>query len=528
MDGLFDSLVLGLAVALMPSNLLACLLGVALGTLFGVIPGIGPLVAMSLLFPFTFYMEPTAAIIMLAGIFYGTSYGGSISSILVNLPGTPANAVACLDGYPMAQKGRAGAALGMTTLASLIGGSVGILLMMLLSPALAAWALQFGPWEYFAIVLFGLVVGATITSGAPIKGFAMAVLGVILGVVGTDVASGLPRFTFGSMHLIDGLSLTALAMGLFGLAELLERVKRMPDAEVRVRKVSLRELLPTRDELGRSWMPMIRGSGLGSVVGVLPGTGALIASFMAYAVERKVAAEPSRFGKGAIEGVTAPEAANNAADQTAFIPTLTLGVPGSAAMAIILGVLMIHGITPGPLMLERQPDVFWGLVMSFWIGNILLVVLNVPLIGLWVKLLSIPFGLLYPMIIVLICMGAYATTLGSVEVIVVLCFGLLGLGLRWLGFPTAPVILGFVLGPLMEVNFARAMRISGGDFTSFLTRPISGLVLGLLALLIAYACYRMIAVRLRDRRRARTAATLRSATAGTTGSATIRGKSDDN
>ncbi|ETR78734.1 hypothetical protein X566_14530 [Afipia sp. P52-10] len=488
MTGLYDNLALGLATAISFNNLLYCVVGVTLGTFIGVIPGFGTLAAMSMLFPITFHLDPTAAVIMLAGIWYGTTYGGSTASILLNLPGTPANAVTCLDGYPMSKQGRAGVALFMTTVASFFGASVGIVLMMLLSPVIVAFALQFGPPEYFSMMVLGLVAASVISDGSAIKGIAMVALGLLIGTVGTDIETGQQRFSFGVPELMDGVSLVALAMGLFGIAEVVSSIRTVETSNVD-RSISMKSMLPTRDEMRRSWMPMVRGSSIGSFFGILPGTGPTVAAFMAYAVEKKLAKDPSRFGKGAIEGIMAPETANNATDQTSFIPTMTLGIPGTATMALILGVLMIHGISPGPQLIVNKPDLFWGLVMSFWIGNVLLVILNVPLIGLWVRVLTIPYHILYPTIIMFVCIGVYTVNNTAFDVMTVIVFGALGYGMRTLGFPAAPLLLGYVLGPLMEENFRRAMLISRGSFETFVTRPLSLSFLVVTAALLAWGLW---------------------------------------
>ncbi len=477
MGGLGDiagNIAIGLQTATQPINLLYCFIGVTLGTLVGVLPGIGALTAVSLLLPITFHLEPTAAIVMLAGVFYGTTYGGSTAAILLNLPGSPSAAVTCLDGYPMAQKGRAGVALFMTTIASFVGGSIGIIIIMLFSPAISQLAIAFGPAEYFSVMLLGLVAASTISVGSPVKGLAMVIVGILLGLVGMDLITGLPRFTFGHLGLYEGLSLIAIAMGIFGLAEVISSVGRGDSGGPRER-ITLASMVPSRDDARRSVKPILRGSALGSFLGALPGVGGVIAAFMAYAVERRVSREPDRFGKGAIEGVTAPEASNNAADQTAFIPTLTLGIPGNVVMALMIGALIIHGITPGPRLIVDRPELFWGLVMSFWIGNILLLVLNIPLIGIWVRLLLIPFHYLYPAILVFVCMGVFSVYRSATDVLIVGIFGMLGYGMRLLGFPAAPLLLGFVLGPLVERHLQRALLMSGGDFAIFFSRPISAL-----------------------------------------------------
>jgi TctA family transporter len=488
---LLANLSLGLATALTPANLVYCAIGVTLGTLIGVIPGIGALAAISMLMPITFHLEPLAALVMLAGLYYGTVYGGSTASILLNLPGTPVSAVTCLDGYPMAQQGRAGVALLMTTVASFFGASVGIVAMMLLSPVIVQVALTVGAAEYFSLMVMGLIAASVISSGSAAKAMAMVVLGILLGLVGMDVYTGAPRFTFGWLPLMDGIGLIALAMGLFGIPEVVASIRKLGVAKVD-KRLSIRSMLPTREDVRRSWLPMARGSTVGSFFGALPGTGGIVAAFVAYAVEKKVAKEPERFGKGAIEGIMAPESANNAADQTAFIPTLTLGVPGNAPMALMLGVLMIHGIAPGPLFMAQQPAMFWGLVMSFWVGNVLLVILNLPLIGLWVRVLTIPYHLLYPAILVFVCIGVFSVNNSTFDVMTVIVFGIMGYAMRVLGFPPAPLLLGFVLGPMMEENFRRAMLLSRGSFDIFVTRPLSLTFLLISAALLAWALWSAI------------------------------------
>lgn len=479
-----SNLSLGLDTALMLENFPYVLLGVTLGTIAGIIPGIGALATMSLLMPLTFHLDPTAGIMMLAGIWYGTTYGGSTASILLNLPGTPSSAVACLDGYPMAQKGRAGVALFMTTVASFFGASFGILLMMFTAPLIVTFALDFGPAEYFSLMVLGLIAAAMMSSGSAIKGIAMICLGILAGLIGIDVTSGTPRFTFGSFNLLDGVSLVALAMGLFGVAQVIESVRSTKSVDVN--DVGLKSMLPTKTEMNSSWGPMFRGAGMGSFVGFLPGVGPTVASFMSYAAEKRIAKDPTRFGKGAIEGLMGPESSNSAADQTSFIPTMTLGIPGSASMALILGVLIMHGITPGPNLVSDQPSLFWGLIMSFWIGNILLLLLNIPMIGLWVRILKIPYHILYPSILAFICVGAYSLGNNPFDVLVVIVFGVLGYIMRLLQFPPAPLLLGFVLGPMMEENFRRAMVLSQGDFNVFIERPISLTVLCITAAIIIY------------------------------------------
>ncbi|PMR78764.1 tripartite tricarboxylate transporter permease [Billgrantia endophytica] len=486
---LFTNIQIGLSNALTATNFFYCLVGVTLGTVVGMIPGIGSIAAISMLLPITFHIEPTAALIMLAGIWYGTSYGGSTASILLNLPGTTASAVACIDGYPMAKNGRAGAALLMTTAASFIGGSIGILLLMLFSPMVAEIGLGLGSPEYFSLMVLGLIAATGISDGSFLKGFAMVMVGIIVGGIGLDMYTAVGRYTFNIPELSDGISLVALAMGLFGVSEIIASARQSQMTLIDKSNFKWKAIFPSTQERKESWLPIFRGAGLGSIMGALPGTGSSIASFMSYAIEKRVAKDPSRFGKGAIEGVVAPEAANNAADQTAFIPTLSLGIPGSATMALMLAALIMHGITPGPQLMTQEPDLFWGVVMSFWIGNILLVILNAPMIGVWVKVLLIPYHLLYPSILVFICIGVYTATYNIFEIWVVIAFGVLGYTLRILHFPVAPLLLGFVLGPLMENHFRRSMLISRGDLMTFIERPISGTILAITAFLLLWIIF---------------------------------------
>ncbi len=486
---IFSNIAIGLETALTLNNLFYCFLGVFLGTLIGVIPGIGVLSAISMLFPITFYLEPTTALIMLAGIWYGTSYGGNTASILLNIPGTPANAVTCLDGYPMARQGRGGIALLMTTVASFVGGSIGIVLLMLFSPIIAKYALSFGSADYFSLMVLGLVAASTISDGSLAKGLAMVVLGIMFGTVGADIYTGTARFSFGVLELTDAISLIALAMGIFGVSEVIASVRKVNVGDIDPESVKLKAMKPSREDVSRSWFPMLRGSSIGAFFGTLPGTGPSVAAFMAYAVEKRVAKEPDRFGKGAIEGIMAPESANNSADQTSFIPTLSLGIPGSPTMALMLGALMIHGIAPGPTLMTDQPSLFWGLIMSFWIGNLLLVILNIPLIGVWVRLLTIPYHLLFPAVLMFICIGTYSVNNSAFEVWLVVFFGFAGYLMRIFNFPAAPLLLGFVLGPLMEEHFRRAMLMSRGSFSTFIDRPISATVLAITASLLVWGTW---------------------------------------
>ncbi|MFN3143866.1 MAG: tripartite tricarboxylate transporter permease [Paracoccaceae bacterium] len=486
---LLGSLALGLGVALTLQNLLYCFLGALLGTLVGVIPGLGVLAAISMLFPLTFHLEPTTALIMLAGIWYGTTYGGSTASILLNLPGTPANAVTCLDGYPMAKQGRGGIALFMTTVASFFGASFGIILLTLFTPVIAEYALRFGSAEYFALMLMGLVASSTISEGSAIKGLAAVTMGIIIGLVGMDTQTATIRFTFGNLGLLEGISLIALAMGIFGVAEIIMSIRRVHAADIDPESVKLKAIVPTRDDVGRSWFPMLRGASIGSFFGTLQGTGPSIAAFISYAIEKRVSKSPERFGNGAIEGIMGPESANNAADQTAFIPTLSLGVPGSATMALMLGVLMIHGVAPVPNLISDEPELFWGLIMSFWVGNIILLLLNIPLIGVWVRMLTIPYHLLYPAVLMFICLGAFTSGFSALNIWMVAGFGALGYAMRIFRFPGAPLLLGFVLGPLMEEHFRRAMVLARGDFAVFFERPISAVIMAITGLVLIWGVW---------------------------------------
>lgn len=471
--GLMDGLWIGVQTALSLEGLLFCLAGVVMGTFIGVLPGVGPLATIAILLPLTFNAEPQFALIMLSGIYYGAQYGGSTASILLNLPGTATNAVTCLDGYPMAQQGRAGVALFLTKMASFTGSFLGVLLIGGFAPILAAFALEFSAADYFSLMLLGLVAAAMISRGSPLLSIAMVFIGLVLGLVGVDVNTAEFRFTYGSIELADGIHLVVVATGMFGVAEIISNAGSIAKAQVSKADLKFRNMLPTRDDFRRIWKPILRGTGVGSGFGILPGTGSTIASFVAYALETKITKTPERFGKGAVEGVVAPESANNAAAQTAFIPTLTLGVPGDAVMALMLGALMIHGLIPGPTLITEHPQIFWGLVVSFLIGNLILVIVNLPLIGVWVRLLSIPYVVLYPSILVFICIGVYSIRNSSFDVLCMLAFGVVGYLMRLLRFQPAPLLLGLVLGPLMEENFRRAMLLSRGSLATFLERPIS-------------------------------------------------------
>ncbi|AHL73822.1 hypothetical protein CH92_01400 [Stutzerimonas stutzeri] len=480
---ILQSLMGGFGVALQPSNLLYCFIGVFIGNLLGVLPGIGALAAISMLLPITYTLDPTGALMMLAGLYYGAQYGGATTSILLNLPGVASHAVTCLDGHPMAKQGRAGQALLTAMLSSFVGASFGIVLMTLFSPYLAEIAFKFGPAEYFAMMLLGLIAASTLSSGSPLKGIASVLIGLVFGLVGTDVNSGAMRFTLGMEHLSDGIALVALAMGLFGIADVLRGVNRIGSGTAIGGRMSMRL---SKAEVKQATMPVLRGAGIGSFFGTLPGTGSAVASFISYAVEKKLARDPSRFGKGAIEGVAGPESCNNAAAQTAFIPTMTLGIPGDATMALMLGALMIHNIQPGPQLISEHPDVFWGLIASFWVGNLLLLVLNIPLVGIWTRLLSVPYRIVYPCVLFFISIGVYSTHNSVFDVGVVLAIGLFGYLAVRLGFQPAPILLGYVLGPMVEENFRRAMLLSRGDPLTFFERPISATCLFATALILVW------------------------------------------
>jgi TctA family transporter len=474
----------GFAVALAPHNMVWCFAGVMIGNIIGVLPGMGVMATVSILLPLTFALQPVAAVIMLAGIFYGSQYGGAICSILLNLPCHPPHAVTCLDGYPLTRQGRGGAALGITMIASFVGASVGITEMIFFAPILVSMALRFGPAEISSLMALGLLAGSTLARGSPLKGVAMTVIGLLIGLVGIDINTGTLRFTFGIPQLYDGVDIVALALGIFGIAEFLKNVNRVVPIQLSNTKIGLRDLRPTGQELRQAAFPMVRGTLVGCLCSLIPGTGPTIASFIAYSLEKKLSKTPGRFGFGAIEGVAAPEASTHSAVQGDFIPTMSLGIPGDAVMALLLGALIIQGINPGPQLISEHPDIFWGLIASFWIGNIILIVLNVPLIGLWVRLLSIPYRHLFPSALFFVCIGVYGVNNDLFAVGLALVIGMIGYLLLRLGFHPAPILLGYVLGPRMEENFRRAMLLSRGRLSIFVERPISAVFVGLSLLLI--------------------------------------------
>ncbi len=468
---LFNNLVFGFSVALTWQNLWFCFVGCFLGTLIGVLPGIGPLATIAMLLPITFNVPPVAALIMLAGIYYGAQYGGSTTAILVNLPGETSAVVTCIDGYQMARQGRAGPALAIAAIGSFFAGTVCTLIIALFGPPLAEIALKFGAPEYFSLMLMGLVAAAVLAGDNITKALAMVVMGLLLGIVGTDVNSGMARYSFGIPELTDGIGFIVIAVGVFAVGEIVMNLGDPEERAVFTNKVT--GLMPTKQDLKDSFWPIVRGTGIGAFLGVLPGTGPAIASFSSYMIEKKMSKTPERFGKGAIEGVAGPESANNADAQCKFIPTLTLGIPASAVMALMLGALTIQGIAPGPQVMTQKPDLFWGLVASMWIGNAMLVILNLPLVGLWVMLLKVPYRILFPAIMAFSCIGIYSVNNSPFELYLTALFGIIGFAWAKLDMPPAPMLLGFVLGPLMEENLRRALLISRGDPTVFFTRPIS-------------------------------------------------------
>lgn len=478
----------GLLVVLEPGNLMYCFFGVFLGTFIGVLPGIGSMAAIAMILPITFYLEPTTALVMIAGVYYGAEYGGSTASILMNVPGTPAASITAIEGYKLAKKGRAGVALFSTAIASFGGGMIGMVVIAILSPSLAKLALSFGPADYFAVILLGLIAASAVSNGGALKGIAMVITGLMLGTIGIDLTTGVLRFTMGVPELRDGVHIVIVAMGLFGVSELIGSIRSNIGGKA-TQKIDYNDFYPSKAEWKSLIGPIFRGGSIGSFIGALPGTGQTIAAAIAYAVEKRVSPQRKKFGTGVLPGVAVPEAANNSATQTAFIPTLTLGVPGSPPMAIVIGALMIYGITPGPRLLVEQPDMFWGLVASFLVGNIILLILNVPLIGMWVRLLNIPYKYMYPTIIVLICMGVYSLNNNVFDIWLTLIIGAVGYVMRLFRFEPAPLLLGFVLGPMMEEHLRRTMLLSRGDPMVFLERPISATLLAMTVLIIVFALY---------------------------------------
>src|SRR6187549_315810 len=483
----FDNLAIGFGVALTPANLGFAFIGAMVGTLIGVLPGIGPIATIAMLLPLTFHLEPVSGLIMLAGIFYGAQYGGSTTAILVNLPGETSSVVTCIDGHQMARQGRAGAALAVAAIASFFAGCISTALIAGFAPPLARVGQSFGAPEYFSLMLLGLVAAVVLAHGSVVKAVAMIVLGLLVGLVGTDGNTGGTRFTFGIRELTDGIDVATLAIGVFGVGEIISNLSR-PEQERSLVAQKITRLWPTGDDFRRAWRAVLRGTALGSILGVLPGGGATLSSFAAYALEKKCSTEPQRFGRGAVEGVAAPESANNAGAQTSFIPMLTLGIPGNAVMALMIGALMIQGIAPGPQVMNEKPELFWGLIASMWVGNLMLVVLNLPMIGMWVKLLTVPYRYLYPSILVFMAIGVFSLSNNPFDVLIMAIFGVIGYVCVKLECEPAPMILGFILGPLMEENLRRAMLLSRGDPTTFITKPISaGFIIASVILLVLVA-----------------------------------------
>lgn len=479
---LFQHLELGFATAFTLNNLLYALLGCVLGTLIGVLPGLGPVATIAMLLPVTYGMEPTPALIMLASIYYGAQYGGSTTAILVNLPGESSSVVTALDGYQMARQGRAGVALATAGIGSFFAGCVGTLLIALFATPLTELALDFSAADYFSLMVFGLVAAVIMASGSVSKAIGMILLGLLLGTVGTDVNSGIARYTLNQLSLLDGLDFVCIAMGIFGVAEIIRNLEENNGDEHGTAKLT--SLWPEREDFRRMWPAILRGTGVGSLLGILPGAGATLASFSAYSLEKKLSRRPEEFGQGAIEGVAGPESANNAAAQTSFIPLLTLGIPSSATMAMMIAALMIHNIQPGPQVMSSNPELFWGLIVSMWLGNLILIILNLPMVGVWARLLRIPYRWLFPLILMFCCIGVFSIKNSPEDIWQMLIFGLLGYGFGKLKLEAAPLMLGFVLGPLLEENLRRALLLSRGDFTVFFTRPISATLLACTLFLI--------------------------------------------
>jgi len=491
---LLQNLMLGFGVALTWTNLMYCFIGCVLGTLIGVLPGIGPIATISMLLPATFVLPPVSALIMLAGIYYGAQYGGSTTSILVNLPGEVSSVVTCLDGYQMARNGQAGKALGIAALGSFFAGSVATLLIAGFAPPLAELALKFGPADYFSLMVLGLIAAVVLAHGSLVKAIAMIVLGLLMGLIGTDVNSGVARYSFGLPELIDGVGIGTIAMGMFGFSEIIRNLEHGEETREVFTK-SITGLWPNWQDIKQSSGAVMRGTILGSMLGILPGGGPVLGSFSAYTLEKKLAKDPSRFGKGAIEGVAAPESANNAAAQTSFIPLLTLGIPSNPTMALMIGAMIIHGIQPGPQIMTAKPELFWGMIASMWVGNFMLVVLNLPLIGMWVKLLTVKYDYLFPAILIFCCIGVYSISNAWMDVLLAALFGFVGYVFIKLEVEPAPLLLGFVLGPMMEENLRRALLLSRGDPLVFVQRPISLTLLVVSTILVVIVAAPSIAKR---------------------------------
>ncbi|MDB5803859.1 MAG: tripartite tricarboxylate transporter permease [Betaproteobacteria bacterium] len=484
--------ILGMSFNL-PMNLAYCFIGAVIGTLIGVLPGLGPVATIAMLLPATYALPPLGVLIMLSGIYYGAHYGGSTTAIIVNLPGETSSVVTCIDGYQMARRGRAGVALSTAAIGSFVAGCAGTLLLAAFAVPLAEVAFKFGPAEYFSLMVLGLIGAVVLASGSLIKAIAMIVLGLLGGIIGTDVNTGVSRYAFDIPELADGIGFVAVAMGVFGFAEVMTNLEQKEHREVFTNKVT--SMFPSKDDFKRMFAPIVRGTILGSVLGILPGGGAALASFGAYSLEKKVSKNSAEFGKGAIEGVAGPESANNAAAQTSFIPLLTLGIPPNAVMALMVGAMTIHNIQPGPQVMTSNPQLFWGLIASMWIGNLMLVILNLPLIGMWVQLLKVPYRMLYPAILMFCCIGVFSVNNNSFDVLITVLFGVLGIMFIKFASEPAPLLLGFILGPMMEENLRRAMLLSRGDPTVFFTRPLSLTMLIMAAALLAIIALPQIAKR---------------------------------
>jgi putative tricarboxylic transport membrane protein len=485
-----QNLALGFSVALSPHVLFYAVLGCIVGTLVGVLPGLGPLAGISLLLPLTFGLNPTTAIVLLAGIYYGAMYGGSTTSILMRIPGEAASVMTCVDGYAMTQKGRAGPALAIAALGSFVAGTLSVVALMLLAPPLAAFALRFGPPEYTALLLLGLIILAYMSSGAMPKTLAMATLGLVLGTIGIDAMSGFLRFTHGVTELGDGIGIVPVAVGLFGLSEILLTAGK--DTPPQVYKPKLRELVPSGEDVRRSIAPTLRGSLLGFFIGIIPGSAHIISSFVSYGIEKRISKRPEEFGHGAVEGVAGPESANNAAASGAFVPMLALGVPSGPIPAVMMAALMIHGVAPGPLLMEQQPALVWGFIASMYVGNIVLLILNLPMVGLFVNLLRIPYSYLYPCIVVFCVIGVYAVNSSVVDVWIMIVTGAVGYFLRKLDFDMAPVVLGLILSPMLELSLRQSLAMSAGDYGIFIQRPIAAVMLAAVVLLFALSLWPLI------------------------------------
>lgn len=484
---MMSDLLLGFSIALSANNLMLCLIGCLIGTLIGVLPGIGPIATVSILLPFTFGISPVGSMIMLAGIYYGAQYGGSTTAILVKMPGEASSIVTIIDGHAMAQNGRAGAALALAALGSFLAGTIATVVIGAFAEPLGRLALLLGPEDYFALIVLGLVFAVVMAAGSVLKAVIAVLFGVVLAAVGTDVETGVQRLTFGLPSLLEGIGVSVLAMGLFGVGEIL---RNLEEGETRrVVQGTIGKLWPSKDEIRRSIMPALRGTGLGSVLGILPGSGTLLAPFASYVIEKKISKTPERFGHGAPEGVAGPEAANNAAAQTCFIPLLALGLPPNAVMALMLGALTIQGVVPGPQVFTKNPDLFWGMVASMWIGNLMLLVINLPLIGIWVSLLRVPYRLLYPAILLFCCIGLFSVNRLPADIYLMAAFGVVGVLMVKLGFEAAPMLLGFVLGDSLEANFRRALILADGDWMTFVHSPVA---VGLLMLALTLMVFSML------------------------------------